>query len=85
VTYNIQDQLGCLGSCFLFWAGCGLCLLCQEVAQLKGMGYYGGGQAGMGSQSTTIVSNPSQQLMYSAPIAVPTAVPLQPGGGYNTY
>lgn len=39
--FGIDDRgMGCLGACFLNWLGCGLCLLCQEVALLKEVGHY---------------------------------------------
>ena len=39
--FSVDDRgMGCLGACFLNWLGCGLCLLCQEVALLKEVGHY---------------------------------------------
>jgi hypothetical protein len=55
-------------ACLMFWAGCGACLLCQEVAFLKANGYYDGMiSTGYTIAPTTVVMAPGQQTMYVAP------------------
>ena len=36
----VHDDFGCAGACLATALGCGLCLLCQEVAALKISGFY---------------------------------------------
>lgn len=36
----VHDDCGCVGSCLVTALGCGLCLLCQEIAALKISGWY---------------------------------------------
>lgn len=66
--HGIADSLGCLGACLLFAAGCGLCLLCQEVALLKTTGYYASRTGGT-YVAAAALSPPQQQFMYAAPSA----------------
>lgn len=67
--HHIQDDLGCLGACFLNWLGCYPCLLCQEYATLRAYVY--GVGAPIANASTTIVFAPAQQVMYTAVPAGP--------------
>lgn len=76
----VRDGVGCACACLLFTVCAGTCLLCQEVALLKSIGWYARralarpalapGQGGMPGPTTGLIM---QQVMGSAPYAAPVS------------
>ena len=57
--YNINDPLGGCNACCLFYLGCGMCLLVQELAEIE----YQKTKGGSTSVTVTNVTAPPQQAM----------------------